>query len=203
MKKKHFCTTIEIGNIFNEPAQNKTDFLFGLLEQQVNAAYIGEVISQLEHSVQAAQAAEKVTQDPAIILAALFHDIGHFVPGYQELECMEEYGVKDHDKIGADFLMKMGFPEKMCLLVASHVDAKRYLCYKKKNYWSRLSEASKKTLEFQGGKMTLQEAELFENDPLFEWYLKIRIWDEKAKESGISTERTTHYKKLCLELLEV
>lgn len=87
MKKKHFCTTMEIGNIFNEPAQNKTDFLFGLLEQQVNAAYIGEVISQLEHSV---HAAETVTQDLAIILAALFHDIGHFGPGYQKLECMEE-----------------------------------------------------------------------------------------------------------------
>ncbi len=188
-------------SLFNETPYNKTEFLFKLLINQGNASYIGEQISQLEHAVQAALAAEKVTNDPSIILAALFHDIGHFVPGFETMESMAEFGVKDHDKIGAEFLRKFGFPEKTCQLVGSHVDAKRYLCYKKPDYLNRLSLASKKTLEFQGGAMTIEEAQKFEQDPLFEWYLKIRVLDEMAKEIGISTHRMTHYQTLCWEIL--
>ena len=187
--------------LFQESPQKKSEFLFELLIKQEKAGYIGEQISQLEHAVQAALAAEKTTNDPSIILAALFHDIGHFLPGFENMESMEEYGVKDHDKIGAEFLKNLGFPEKTCQLVGSHVDAKRYLCYKKPDYLNRLSEASKKTLEFQGGPMTKEEAEKFEQSPLFEWFLKIRVWDEMAKEIGISTQRMTHYQTLCWEIL--
>lgn len=192
---------MESQSLFQESPQKKTEFLFELLIKQGSAGYIGEQISQLEHAVQAALAAEKTTNDPSIILAALFHDIGHFVPGFETMESMAEFGVKDHDKIGAEFLKNIGFPEKTCLLVGSHVDAKRYLCFKKPDYLNRLSEASKRTLEFQGGPMTKEEAEKFEQDALFEWYLKIRVWDEMAKETGISTQRMTHYQTLCWEIL--
>jgi predicted HD phosphohydrolase len=44
-----------------------------------------------------------------------------------------------------------------------------------------LSEASKKTLEFQGGRMSAAEAESFEADPLFDLHIRLRRWDEKAK----------------------
>ena len=61
------------------------------------------------------------------------------------------------------------------------MQAKRYLTWHFPSYYEQLSEASKKTLEFQGGIMTLEEAMLFESDKLFDLHLKLRRWDEKAK----------------------
>jgi predicted HD phosphohydrolase len=49
-----------------------------------------------------------------------------------------------------------------------------------------LSEASKKTLEFQGGVMKANEAEAFEKDALFETSIRMRKWDELAKEVNVA-----------------
>jgi predicted HD phosphohydrolase len=65
--------------------------------------------------------------------------------------------------LGKAYLTANGFPEKMGVLVASHVDAKRYLTY---SDYNQLSDASKKTLEYQGGPMTAEEAAAYEKDPL-------------------------------------
>jgi predicted HD phosphohydrolase len=40
--------------------------------------------------------------------------------------------------------------------------AKRYLCFKDQNYHNNLSEASKVTLTYQGGRMEVDEALIFE-----------------------------------------
>jgi predicted HD phosphohydrolase len=48
--------------------------------------------------------------------------------------------------------------------------------------YERLSEASRRTLEYQGGVMSAEEAEAFEQDPLCEVSLRMRQWDEQAKE---------------------
>ena len=50
----------------------------------------------------------------------------------------------------------------MAHLVEGHVLAKRYLCFKDPEYYSKLSPASKTTLEFQGGFMAAEEAKMFE-----------------------------------------
>ena len=63
----------------------------------------------------------------------------------------------------------------------SHVEAKRYLTWKDPNYYAQLSDASKKTLEYQGGRMEKDEAEAFEKYPLFDLIIKMRLWDEAAK----------------------
>ena len=98
---------------------------------------------------------------------------------------MNGYGTIRHEQIGADFLRKKGFPERVALLVEYHVEAKRYLTHKFPRYYDDLSEASKKTLEFQGGKMTAREAISFEKDPLFETSLQMRKWDEQAKKINV------------------
>jgi predicted HD phosphohydrolase len=74
--------------------------------------------------------------------------------------------------------------ERMCKLIASHVNAKRYLTWKYPSYYEQLSEASKKTLEYQGGRMEEPEAKSFEADPLFDLYIRMRTWDEAAKIEG-------------------
>jgi 2-amino-1-hydroxyethylphosphonate dioxygenase (glycine-forming) len=94
---------------------------------------------------------------------------------------MDGYGMMDHEKVGADYLRQLGFSERMCKLIASHVNAKRYLTWKYPEYYEQLSGASKKTLEYQGGRMEETEAGKFEADPLFDLYIKMRRWDEAAK----------------------
>jgi putative nucleotidyltransferase with HDIG domain len=134
---------------------------------------------------QSAQLAMNEGFDDDVVLAAFFHDIGHICVMKNQENNMGGYGVKSHEKIGADFLREKGFPEKIARLVENHVQAKRYLTWKDPEYYSQLSEASKKTLEFQGGVMRSEEATRFENDPLFETSILMRKWDELAKETSI------------------
>jgi|SRR6185312_1479072 len=159
--------------------------IIGLYKSYGNEDYIGEPVSQIEHMCQCAQIAEKRNYDDEVILAAFFHDIGHLCEHIMEVNHMDDYGVVDHEKIGAAYLSERGFSEKITKLVASHVAAKRYLTFKNPEYYNRLSEASKHTLSFQGGRMSKEEADDFEKDEWFALYLALRSWDELAKEEHV------------------
>jgi predicted HD phosphohydrolase len=159
--------------------QQKIDAVFGLYEAYGHLEY-GEGVTQLMHMMQAAKLAEAAGYEDEVILSAFFHDIGHFLEEGAE---MGIYGKHDHDRMGGEYLVSMGFSEKMAKLVGSHVAAKRYLTCKIPGYYEQLSDASKKTLEYQGGPMEAVAAAAFEKDPLFELYLKIRHWDDLAKET--------------------
>ncbi|GAB2676958.1 HD domain-containing protein [Flavihumibacter cheonanensis] len=164
--------------------QELTNQIFSLYEQFGAEEYAGEKVSQLEHMVQAAQLAMEEGYDDEVVLAAFLHDVGHLLPVHDVSETMDGYGVMDHEKVGADWLLGLGMGERMCKLIASHVNAKRYLTWKYPSYYEQLSEASKKTLEYQGGRMEEAEAKAFEADPLFDLYIRMRTWDEAAKIEG-------------------
>ncbi len=166
------------------PTDLIVDEVFGLYEKYGAADYIGEPVSQLEHMSQSAQLAIEEGFDDEVVLAAFFHDIGHICAMMDQEKKMSGFGVKSHEKIGADFLREKGFSERIAKLVESHVQAKRYLTFKYPEYYNQLSEASKKTLEFQGGIMLESEAILFEANPLFETSILMRKWDEQAKETN-------------------
>ena len=166
-----------------------------------NEDYIGEPVSQIEHMSQAARLAERENYDEEVVLAAFFHDIGHLCEHIMEVEYMDDYGIVDHEKIGALYLNSKGFSNRMTKLVASHVDAKRYLTYKNPGYYEKLSEASRKTLLFQGGVMTPEEARQFESDELFTLYLTLRNWDEMAKEENIPLVPLEHFRRLIIQHL--
>lgn len=159
--------------------------IFSLYEKFGNEDYIGEPVSQIEHMSQSAQLAIKEGFSDDVILAAFFHDIGHICVMKNAANNMGGYGVKSHEKIGADFLREKGFPENVAKLVENHVQAKRYLTFKHPEYFNNLSEASKQTLVYQGGVMTPEEADRFEHDPLFEASIRMRHWDELAKETQV------------------
>lgn len=161
------------------------DHLFDLYHQHGQSDYIGEPVSQLEHMSQAAALAMKEGYDDEVVLAAFFHDIGHIYLAGQPHENMNGFGVMHHEKIGAAYLRQVGFSERLVRLVENHVQAKRYLTYKFPAYFDALSEASKQTLHYQGGKMTAEEAITFEQDPLFTLSLRMREWDEMAKEQHV------------------
>ena len=153
--------------------------VFGLYERHGAADYIGEPVSQIEHMSQAAQLAMAEGFDDEVVLAAFFHDIGHLC-GRGDAN-MGGYGVVSHERLGADYLRRAGFSERMTRLVEYHVQAKRYLTFSQPGYYARLSDASRRTLAYQGGVMNAEEAVAFEQDPLCAVSLRMRYWDEQAK----------------------
>ncbi|MHB2083649.1 phosphonate degradation HD-domain oxygenase [Pseudomonas sp. UBA6753] len=174
------------------------DSTFALYERHGSDDYIGEAITQLEHMSQAAQLAMAEGFDDEVVLAAFFHDIGHLCGGDAS---MGGYGVVSHERIGAEYLRRCGFGERMARLVQYHVEAKRYLTLRQPGYYQRLSEASRRTLEYQGGVMSEGEADVFERDPLFEVSLRMREWDERAKVVGVAVIDLDGLKQRALALL--
>lgn len=157
--------------------------VFGLYERFGTSDYIGEPVSQLEHMSQAAELAMAEGCDDEVVLAAFFHDIGHLCA--EGADNMGGYGVVSHERLGADYLREAGFSERLARLVEYHVQAKRYLTLREPGYYAQLSEASRRTLEYQGGVMSEAEADAFAADPLCALSLRIRRWDELAKERAV------------------
>ena len=178
----------------NTQQLKRVELIFGFYEKHGNEEYIGEPVSQLEHMCQSAQLAEGEGFDEEVILAAFFHDLGHLITQGPTTEMMGEFGVKRHEQLGADFLRSLGFSEKIAQLVENHVQAKRYLTFRYPDYYTKLSEASKQTLIYQGGPMKEEEALKFEKDPLFEVSLRMRTWDEEAKLTNLPLPSLTRYK---------
>ncbi|GKZ78864.1 hypothetical protein AnigIFM56816_002694 [Aspergillus niger] len=198
-----------------ETPLDKSTYLVNSLEKYGQGDYIGESISQLEHCLQAAHQAQKSGASPELILAALLHDIGQIIPLSSTKEVRmnlksnnsnstENVGRMGHETIGAEYLRSLGFSEKVCRLVESHVPAKRYLTATNKAYFETLSSASKKSLEFQGGPFKGAELEAFETDPLRDEMVKLRLWDDAAKVQGIeeSTPRAGEYRDMIRVHLE-
>ena len=173
--------------------------VFGLYERFGDSDYIGEPVSQIEHMSQAAQCALAEGFDDEVVLAAFFHDIGHICS--EDAENMGGFGVVSHERLGADYLRSAGFSERVARLVEYHVQAKRYLTLREPGYYERLSEASRRTLEYQGGVMTQTEAEAFEKDPLCAVSLRMRHWDEQAKERHVPVIDLAVLKDKALRLL--
>lgn len=171
-----------------------------LFAQSGQDAYFGEPVTQLEHALQTAQLAERAGADQETVVAAFLHDIGHLLPAASTAGYMDGYGTVDHERLGADFLRQRGFPEKVAQLIENHVNAKRYLVFKNPDYFARLSEASLRTLAFQGGPMTADEARRFEEHPYCREILQMRGWDERAKIPDLPTREVGFYLGLCQQV---
>ena len=71
--------------------------------------------------------------------------------------------------------------------VLLHVTAKRYLCTKHPEYEASLSPTSRRSYHDQGGRMSEKEVKLFESEPYFLEALRLRKWDDTAKDSDATT----------------
>jgi len=128
--------------------------LFDFITAQGNGDYLGEKVSQLQHTLQAATLAQRANADNETVLGALFHDVGRFIPAADKMPAMiaadgTYVGKASHEVLGERYLRQLGFSEKICQLVGAHVMAKRYLTAVDTDYYDGLSESSKKTLKFQ------------------------------------------------------
>ena len=205
--------------------EEKVNLVFSLFDKFGSQDYIGEPVSQTEHMVQAAMQAEKDGQSDEVILASLLHDIGHLVIfDHQEeqqynktvsnnttnnndnnqstITTMGKVGVKNHEKVGADYLRKLDIPYPIPELVEGHVQAKRYLTCINPDYHKRLSSASRKSLQFQGGPMTPMESIVFKKNPLFQTFLDMRRYDDAAKETNIKIKDLQYYREKLTKLLQ-
>jgi putative nucleotidyltransferase with HDIG domain len=131
--------------------------LFAFILAQGQGDYLGERISQLQHSLQCAYLAHSdptYGTDSEVVLAALLHDVGRFIPDAKDMPAMiapdgAYIGRASHEVLGERYLRQLGFSEKVCQLVGAHVLAKRYLVSTEEEYYGGLSETSKRTLKFQ------------------------------------------------------
>jgi 2-amino-1-hydroxyethylphosphonate dioxygenase (glycine-forming) len=173
--------------------QNLLLEVFDLFGRRGSDAYFGEPVTQLEHALQAAHCAVTAQADDELVVAALLHDIGHLL-GSGNVHA--EIGVIDHDRNCVEWFRTRGFSTRLIALVSGHVDAKRYLVATNPAYHARLSEASKRTLELQGGPMTHEEARAFEASPHYKDLLRLRAWDEQAKVPGADVPGLESYSDL-------
>lgn len=182
--------------------QETTEKVFALYELHGDEDYIGEPVSQLEHMAQAAALAQAEGHDDEVVLAAFFHDIGHLCAVQGEAESMDGMGNVDHEKLGADYLLNLGYSARVANLVQSHVVAKRYLTFKYPDYYAKLSPASRATLNFQGGVMSAEEAAEFEANPDKDLIIRFRHWDDEAKLENVPVINIAELKRKSINHLQ-
>src|SRR5579871_802151 len=173
---------------------NITDQIFSLFEARGHDAYFGEDVSQQEHALQAAHLAEGAKARPALIVAALLHDIGHLIHGLPEN--IADQGIDGfHETAGAKWLSAHfgpEFPDPIRL----HVDAKRYLCATDPAYQATLSPSSLQSLALQGGPANSDQVREMEENPYFAGAVLLRRWDDTAKVPGLNVPGFEHYRNL-------
>ena len=168
------------------------DFIIDLFARKGQSNYSGEAVSQTEHALQAAWAAEKQNAPPELIAAALLHDIGHLLHDLGE-NCAGD-GIDDlHEEQGADWLDEY-FGPAVTQPVRLHVAAKRYRCVVDPKYFRALSPASVQSLRLQGGPFTREQVEDFERLEHAKAALQLRAWDEVAKVENLRTPDLEHYR---------
>ncbi|KAJ8661183.1 hypothetical protein O0I10_002931 [Lichtheimia ornata] len=206
-----------------EACNQIVDNLFKVLVDGYKHDYIGEKISQLDHCLQAAAQAVDAGADDETVLGALLHDIGQFPIEKEQKRIMCDasalaeldpsavekggekqsisVGVTGHERIGGQYLRRLGFSDKVAQLVEAHVAVKRYLTGKDATYYDGLSAASKMSLKYQGGPFTPEQVKEFEQDPLFKLKVQVRQWDDAAKVVGLKVPDLESYRDMAVNHL--
>jgi gamma-butyrobetaine dioxygenase len=175
------------------------------------ADYLGEPVTVAAHLLQAGALAEEAGAPPALVAAALLHDVGHLrgadaladgIDGGAGLSGRELMAGTDnnHGERGARWLARW-FPESVTEPVRLHVAAKRYLCAAEPSYLGQLSQASVCTLAVQGGPMSDAEAREFEREPRAADAIAVRRWDDQAKDPSAAPPGLPYFRALLSSLL--
>ncbi len=159
---------------------NAVDRVLEILRTKGGQRYGGEGVSQLSHALQCANWAQSADASDGLVAAALLHDIGHLIQRPPE-EAVAEAIDDLHEAKGADYLAQW-FPKAVTEPIRLHVPAKRYLCAKEAGYFERLSQGSVRSLALQGGPFDEAEARAFIAKPFAEDAVRLRRWDEAAKD---------------------
>src|SRR5262249_27605297 len=162
-----------------ERIMSAVETIFELFNRAGSGAYFGEAVTQLAHALQSAHLAETDGADDALVAAALLHDIGHLLSGLPAA-IREQAGDDRHEAGGATWLARH-FGPAVSEPVRLHVASKRYLCAVDPNYTATLSDASRLSLQLQGGAFTPEQAKAFARHPHADDAVRLRRWDDRAK----------------------
>lgn len=165
--------------------------LYELIEERGETLYGGEAVTQLQHALQCAQLAENEGASPALITAALLHDVGHLLEDDFE-DAPAHDADRRHEDLGDAFLARWFGPD-VTEPVRLHVAAKRYLCAVEPGYLAGLSPASRHSLMLQGGPMNETEVAEFEAGPHAEDAVRLRRWDDLGKAPSMQTATLAHF----------
>ncbi|MDG2384500.1 MAG: HD domain-containing protein [Pirellulaceae bacterium] len=160
--------------------------ILATFEQRGNRQYGQEAVTQLQHALQSGQLALRSGATDKLTVAALLHDIGHLLVEEAMPESCKQNLDDKHETIGYSFL-HTHFGKAVADPVRLHVVAKRYLCTTKPDYESKLSPTSCKSYHDQGGPMTPEEQQAFEAEPFYHDALRLRHWDDTAKDPQAET----------------
>jgi phosphonate degradation associated HDIG domain protein len=172
----------------------------GLFLRHGHVVYDGrrqEPVSALAHALQCAQLAEWAHAEAPLVAAALLHDVGHFLVA--EDDGVDELTDDAHELRAVPFLSQ-AFGPAVVEPVRLHVAAKRYLVATEPRYAATLTEASQHSLQLQGGPMTAAERAAFEILPFAMDAVRLRTWDDAAKEPGKRTPSLDYYLAMLQEL---
>ena len=175
------------------------DDLFAWL-RLAGATYYDEHVTQLEHALQTAECARREGASEPDVVAALLHDVGHLLVG----EHRDGGGFlgRDlrHEAVGARWLARF-FPAAVTNPVRLHVSAKRWLCALDEDYWRGLSEASRRSLEVQGGRMG-PAAAAFQVTPGWQQAVALRQRDDLGKQRGARVPTLDSFRATVLHVLK-
>jgi phosphonate degradation associated HDIG domain protein len=171
---------------------NVVDEILLIYSRRGGEAYVGEPISVSEHAAQAAYFAREAGAAPALVLAALLHDIGHLIDEAPE-DLRAWHSDARHEESGARWIAAR-FDASVADPVRLHVAAKRYLCATDQAYTARLSPASVHTLALQGGPMHPDELAAFERERFHADAVRLRRWDDMAKIAGFQAPAIASYR---------
>jgi predicted HD phosphohydrolase len=161
-----------------------------------------ESVSPLEHALQCAHLAEFAHAESELVVAALLHDVGHFV-GHEasrdDLSDADE--TDDGHEMRAAAVLAPHFEPGVVEPIRLHVEAKRYLTAIDPSYLASLSSSSLHSLALQGGPMTVSERRRFELLPFADEAVLLRRWDDLAQAPGRATPSLDYYLALVREIL--
>jgi phosphonate degradation associated HDIG domain protein len=164
-----------------------------------SGAYFGERVSMTEHGLQAAYFAQLAGAPPALVVAALLHDVGHLLEAVPD-DLSDWTSDAHHEQVGAQWLARH-LRAEIAEPVRLHVAAKRYLCATEPRYLAALSSASVHTLKLQGGAMSAAEVAEFESERYFTQAVSVRRWDDAGKVAGLVTPTLGAYLELIPEFM--
>jgi phosphonate degradation associated HDIG domain protein len=168
--------------------------ILAIFQKHGSSAYFGESVSMTEHALQAAYFARTAAAPPALVVAALLHDIGHLVDDVPS-DIADWTVDAHHEQIGSRWLAQRFRPE-VSEPVRLHVPAKRYLLATDDKYFAKLSPASVVTLKLQGGPMAAHEVAQFETERYYKEAVRVRLWDDQGKVAGLKTPELGDYRAL-------
>lgn len=160
--------------------------LFAPYRSAAGSTLYDEHVTEVEHALQCADLAIDAGAPDHLVVAALFHDIGHLLAGGAATIDLD-VGADDRHQLAGARLLRRYFGPEVATPVVHHVDAKRYLVTVEPGYREGLSPASVQSLAVQGGPYPEDCLGAVERRPRWEDGVALRRWDDAAKVPGRAT----------------